>query len=210
MNTDFLCFQEFPNDNDLINRIKTWGDFTDYSYKVCCKSHVTENIDVGVVIFSKYKINESCYFNLPIIENIELIYQGKKEIFHKKFFVCIKTQINKNAVNIISGHGYPFYRYNIPESISSGVFDSVDNWIKSFLENDINSTIMAGDMNVVDPLEYMGFCKKNMYDVFYGISTRPSGRKTDAIIVPNCGKVVNMTNIKSNFDHNIIQADIIL
>lgn len=212
LNADFLCFQEFPSKEDFIQNVKSWGNFSYYTYKVCCKSHVAvDDVDVGIAVFSKYKFGETSIFDLPMIENVELIYNGKREHFHQKSFLCVQAKINDTPLSIITGHGFPFHRYNVDETTSAPVFRDVDKWISHLKKENPSSPIfLAADMNVANALQHMPFCSETMYDLFDGEATRPTGRKTDAIYVPSSVQNFEKFSKRCGFDHFIIGADIFL
>lgn len=209
VNADVFCIQELPDDSNIISAILEWGNFISMRNEVCCPSHITQGLNVGIGIFAKSDILETGYTNLPKPTGCVPIFNGKREVFHEKKFMFVRTNIANEQVLIITGHGFPFHRYRINEDLSRSSLEYVDRWIAELKKKyRCNKIYIACDMNVHDAVRFMSKCNKSMTDAFENEPTRPSGRKTDAILISKTEITIKKTNLITGFDHNVIAVEL--
>lgn len=90
---------------------------------------------------------------------------------------------------LFTGHGFPFHRYGLENEagypIIASAFAPLDQRMEELLrEAEDLPLLAAADFNIAAPLCFLPRCGKSWIDPAAGLSTRPSGRKTDAILFP--------------------------
>ena len=216
---DILCMQEFPNDVDLTRNIMEWGGFSGFLFLETSESHVFKEANMGNAIFSKWGLERVDTIQLPT-PAVQVAYNGRPETWHPKFFTANLCDVGNDVkILLITGHGFPFHRYQLENPRQKHIirppFMCLDEWASQLREKYIFEKVyMAADFNIANPLEYMPLCQSYGVDVFAGEATRPSGRKTDAIILPKGCKLLKKDNITMvndsegiRFDHNFIAAE---
>ncbi len=215
---DIICLQECPNDPELLEQLKEWTGLPSSYYVITSESHVYLNHDMGLCILSRMPVTEISRFH-PTKPQVEAWHNGKQEYWHAKLFLAVSGVFDGRKLTVITGHGFPFHRYNLDDGehddVISPSFSEVDNWIKD-LRAELPDTLfcIAADFNYGDPLRFMPYLSGGFRDAFYGEATRPSGRKTDAVILPVQYSPVAKCNLKSPikddgrgyFDHNYVSA----
>ena len=220
-----LCMQELPMEKALIDDLCQWGEYPFVVTKTTSKSHVNIGEDMGLAIFSRFPMGKPTFLHLHKPDR-EIFYKGKQEFWHDKLYMSVPLLLNSHTpasqIRVITGHGFPFHRYGLekPEEaqLISPSLAQIDQWVSEFLQQDpAVPVVIAADFNLSDPTAYMPQSRQTLADVFYHQATRPSGRKTDAIFLPDnaeIGQRVNWISPKENekfvFDHNFIAAHWIL
>lgn len=215
---DILCMQEFPDNTELVNKIMQWGGFKHFRFTRTSESHIQHESDMGVAVFSKGEITPLKTVCLPT-PTVEISYNGRREYWHAKYFTAHMCEINGKSFLLVTGHGFPFHRYRLenPEGypVIRPSFLALDEWLRELYGDYGNQNIyIAADFNISDPISFMPFCSTQFFDAFRGDATRPSGRKTDAIFLPNGCKLTGKSNFrmmngdKPIFDHNFISVKI--
>lgn len=214
---DILCMQEVPAQESLLHHITTTGGFQHCIFKTTSQSHICQENDMGIAVFSRYTITQldSIKLNKP---TVPISYNGKPEIWHDKYFMAVLCEKENKKLILVTGHGFPFHRYQLEQpskyAIISPSFEHLDNWIELLHQRYPKTAFcMAADFNIKSPLFFMQQCNQQYVDIFENEGTRPSGRKTDAILLPHKTPVLHKENIKSpiengcpQFDHNYISA----
>ena len=203
---NILFLQECPESSSLIEELMKTGLFKDYLYLKTSPSHIQEGWNMGIAIFSVDKLfnEKSIQLTMP---NEEIYYNGKQEFWHKKFFMKSSFAWSGQRFMLITGHGFPFYRYHLKEEEHLFVYQEVETFIKENVEPD-EIFIVGADFNAAHSIDYMTSIKADHIDVFDGKATRPSGRKTDAVILPKESFYDNVTNISiEGYDHNYLSLD---
>ena len=209
---DMLILQEFIPDKQLLDVIyKAIGLKCSY-YKEFSKSHVAINKYMGIAVFSNYQISENDIYKL-VKPNKTFYHNGKAERFHDKYFISLTVTSKKTKINVITGHGYSFRRYGIEPTDFTDIFVPLDSWICSNVIN--QKSLIAGDFNADNLNQLLPNLCRNYFDIFKGCPTRPSGRKSDCILLPNGNEYSETVNIcrgtynpRTGFDHNYIGATI--
>ena len=225
---DIFCLQELPEDQALFESILTTGGFKDYYFKLCSKSHVGLQLNMGIAIFSKECISNPIIYK-PVKPYETLTeYHGNVESLHDKYFLAVELEDEV----IVSGHGFPSVRYCSPkyqyrpemkkdwqrycvtqEDYAATLVD-IQNWLIALSGSIRKPLIAAADFNVDDPLDQMPILKKAYYDVFSGEKTRPSKQnygfeyKSDGILVPQETITVQKCILKNDYDHYALYADL--
>lgn len=206
VNPDIACFQEFPKDEGLIGQIMECGQFAHYVYYTFSDSHVAQGWQMGSCVFSKYPLKLLDTLQLPT-PSVRVFYEGKEEFFHRKYFLRMGLSVEGSRLELYTGHSFPFYRYGLEAKAFSSVFQGIDTWIRNSVESPY---IICADFNCAEAIRYMPFVQESHFDCFEGEATRPSGRKTDSIILPRGDTVTNKWNVPTGFDHNMIAAELFL
>lgn len=133
------------------------------------------------------------------------------------------TAVNRNSVFacglLLTGHGFPFHRYNLDndahQELIAEAFSPLDDWIVSFLEKPYDLPFfVAADFNIANPLKFLPRCGPSWIDLVSDNATRPSGRKTDSILVSRksrlsptlCIRKTVVNNSTPLFDHFYVSA----
>ncbi|MBO5402089.1 MAG: endonuclease/exonuclease/phosphatase family protein [Clostridia bacterium] len=213
-NPDVICFQEFPDIKEIREEILNSVGYGSSVFKVMSESHVAPGLNVGLFVCSKYELTSSIIHKLlkPITR---VYYNGNEEFWHDKFFLKTGISLNGMQVAIVTGHSFPFYRYKLDEKEYDWVFNSIEDWIIDCCNE--STFIVAADFNSGNPMDYMSRISQHNVDAFYGQATRPSGRKTDAIIIPNgfiikskINETIESKNAAGRFDHNFLMLHLAL
>ncbi len=224
---DILCVQECPDNDEVFNVISSRGGFDEMLFRVTSESHVGEAHNMGTAVFSRTPL--LLFEQLPLKKpEVEVEYNGAREYWHDKCFFSVGCKFGDTELTVVTGHGFPFHRYGLENEESADIikpsFAALDGWMSGIAEAQSNRFVCsAADFNLNSPLKYMPLCRDAFYDIFEGESTRPSGRKTDAILVPKGTEVEFKVNIvppaeesvgearaQGMLDHNYISAKILL
>ena len=216
--TDILCLQECPHDPELLQQLKTWTGLTNALYFITSESHIDLQHDMGLLILSRLPVTDLRQVK-PDKPQVEAWHKGNREYWHEKLFVAVKCAYNDNPLTVVTGHGFPFHRYGLDDGAHDDViapsFTRIDQWIEE-LRKEFPNTLFcfAADFNYGEPLRFMPRLREAFADAFDGEATRPSGRKTDAILLPReyhpeseCNVVAPLDEKgRGWFDHNYISA----
>lgn len=215
LKADIFCMQEFPVKESMVDEVMRIGGFSYYKLNRTSESHINKESDMGIAIFSKFPIEQIDLIELPK-PKIKAFREGKEERWHSKFFTINLCKTPTKDIVIITGHGFPFHRYNLEHpdyyNVICESFSVLDGWISDFVKKNKNTDVyLSADFNLTDPLSFMPVCNESYFDAFCGDATRPSGRKTDAVLIPNHGRLTEKKNLVLRspdgnpvFDHNCI------
>ena len=204
---DVICLQEFPDVPAFLQRLKQNAGYEHHLFCKTSESHVGENVDMGICILSKYPLGEGKILHLD--KPVERIfYEGREEFWHDKYFLMAQVNCAEKEFYIVTGHSFPFYRYGLKDSEHGFVFRQIDGWLAQHLQG--KEYIIAADFNSADPLPFMPFVQADHYDVFAGLPTRPSGRKTDILAIHRDMQLLESINTPWNTDHHLIGAQILM
>lgn len=215
---DILCLQELPKNDHLINDIMQWGNFPHFKFLETSESHIQKEACMGVAIFSKHSFEVLETLKLPL-PTVPISFNGNPEYWHNKYFTASLCDLQEQKIVLITGHGFPFHRYNLENPAGYDVvrppFCVLDEWIEQLCTKyEKNTVCMAADFNITSPLPFMRFCQNYFFDAFDGDRTRPAGRKTDAVILPIGSKVLKKENFclrddddQAVFDHHFVSAE---
>ena len=210
LNADVFCMQEFPDDPHLINEILKYGAFTDYYFYVTSPSHIGPAHDMGVILFAKGQLTHRNHIML-IPPDIDAVYNGKKEPIHSKAVLSAKCFYGQTSFTLITGHGFPLHRYGLDErhDLFETEFIPLEEYLSTIVHSlDTERIIVGGDFNCGNILRYSKTLRDYFYDAFFQIPTRPSGRKTDAILLQNDALVKEkFVRCVQGFDHFLLYLD---
>jgi len=202
---DVLCMQELPSFPKLWDKIKQNGSFQYFYYYETSESHVAEGWNMGIGVFSKYPLSDIIVRELTRPTE-RIFYGGKEEFWHRKFFLKATLTVNNTELLLFSGHGFPFYRYGLLEEEHDFVYREIDAFVSEYAREG-ESYIICTDFNAYDAVRFMPFVSVTHRDVFAGIPTRPTGRKTDAIVIPKeCEPLLVKNSIVQGMDHNYLSV----
>ena len=215
---DFFCMQEFPDNPRDLDEVKRITGLSHHMYWVTSHSHVDTEHDMGVLLLSRYPLTFEEEIQLPK-PTVEVSHDGKKEEWHDKSFFAVSFTAGEQPFLIVTGHGFPFHRYGLEneagKSVMAPSFEALDLFFDSMKEKHPDKKLFsAADFNITSPLAFMPLTSASMVDVFHGEPTRPSGRKTDAIILPHDAVLLSKRTVisplqsdgKGCFDHHLISA----
>lgn len=207
---EIVCLQECVNVEEVVNRIMECGSFEDCFFSGYALSHVSVGNMMGLAVFSKSKIVPVSTLELAA-PDMDVYYNGKRERFHKKAFITVKTQINDIEYLVITGHGFPFYRYGLDDryDLITEAYRSLNPYIGSVLDStDKEYALFCADFNLEDITPFVPVLGQRCFDIFFGESTRPSGRKTDAVFLMNGKTWKNKRKTDCGFDHYMLEIEI--
>lgn len=208
-NPDILCLQEMYDMSWLKIKICDMCGFSDIKTIPCSDSVLKNGAVMEIAVFSKKPLSKSIdVIEIPKPFEKRMV-NGKMERVHQKFFFGTEFALPNSRVLLITGHGYPSKRYKMIDKEYAPAYIVLDDFIKKYACNYVNSVVVCADFNIDDPLKYMPYTSSLMIDAFANEATRPSGRKTDGIMVPIAVNIENKINISIGFDHNYISADIL-
>lgn len=207
-NPDVLCLQEMYNIPRLKSEICSLCRFSDVTEIFCPDSALSDGAVMEIAVFSKLPLSfaDTLEIQKPFEERIV---NDRLEKVHQKFFFSTEIEISNDRVLLITGHGYPSKRYNMTDDECSPTYIALDNFIKKHAYNYIDKIVVCADFNIDKPLKYMPYTSSLMVDAFVNEPTRPSGRKTDGILVPSTANIESKMNISTGLDHNYISADVL-
>ena len=216
---DVFCMQEFPIREEIANTVMRLGKFPYLKLDETSESHVCKENRMGIAIFSKFPLTQVDKIELPKPQ-IRAMREGAEEIWHSKFFTITRCEQGDDTPVIITGHGFPFHRYGLEKTeyrdVISRSFSVLDEWITNYLkENENGRVYLPADFNITSPLDFMPKLRNVYYDSFDGCATRPSGRKTDTMLLPRGVDFIDRENLSIYspdgaviFDHNYISVTI--
>ncbi len=207
---DIISIEEMPEEDSLIERIKVVLGVEYHKFVRCSASHIAAGKNMGICVFSRYHLETVSILHINELEIMDFECKGRMEHLHRKYFMATEAMTpDKGRVLIITGHGYPVHRYSIPEKIFAPSFSQIDGWLSELLLSyDVERTYMLCDFNIPDPLRYMERVSPCFKDPLRFVGTRPSGRKTDSVIVPAAAPVYELINTPVGFDHNFVMVGV--
>lgn len=207
---DIIAIEELPEEDSLIDSLKVCLKAEHHKFVRCSESHVAEGKNMGISVFSKYPIGDVRILHVDELSLTDYEYCGRVEHLHRKYFMAAEIIMPEGDRRlVVTGHGYPVHRYSIPEEIFAPAFLQIDNWIAELLSGyDVKKTYMMCDFNIPRPLDYMPFSASEFKDPFEHVGTRPSGRKTDSVLVHRDTIVYEVVNIGVGFDHNFVMISV--
>lgn len=145
-NVDVICLQEAIIKSNYLPSISQYiNEKTDLKYKVEYKlsdSHINIGCRMGIVICSKYEINN---YETLLLENPNLVYSvDEKTTYysHDKGFIISNIQ----GINIVTGHCLPFHVFKRSPLEYLNIFEKAD---KKFIDiyNANDNLVLCGDFN---------------------------------------------------------------
>ena len=201
---DVLCMQELPCSQDLWDKIKQNCGFEHFYYYKTSRSHVAEGWDMGIGIFSKYPFSDLAVRELTLPTE-RIFYGGREESWHRKFYIKARLSLDDATVTLFTGHGFPFYRYGLSEEEHSSVYGEIDSFISEC--SPTPDYVICTDFNAYNAVRFMPFVSRTHRDVFADTPTRPTGRKTDAIVIPTAKDILASRNeTVEGMDHNYLSV----
>ena len=204
---DILCLQEFPEDADIAKSVSELTGLGEYSFVHTSESHVNVGHAMGVALFSSVPLTPVSDVELKNPE-VTPVYRGRVEAWHGKRFAAYRAVLKGQPIILVVGHGFPFHRYDLENAEGERYIipphRQLEEWLLDLEKRvcPIPVCIFA-DMNVGEPMRYMPTLGERYRDCFDGEATRPSGRKTDAIILPRTATLCGKENVAlRGFDHN--------
>ncbi len=213
---DILCMQELPRIPELLENICRWGGFVSHLFQVTSESHICHESDMGIGIFSRFPLAslETVRLTKP---TVPIFYKGREEFWHDKYFLAAYCDLGEKKGIVVTGHGFPFHRYELENEenyhIIEPTFRELDAWLAQLESRfEMDMFCVSADLNYPMPLQFMPDASRRFTDVFAGQATRPTGRKTDTVLIPAGVSAPEMINIpcqedgKIVFDHHFIMA----
>lgn len=204
-NIDILCLQEAIIKSNYLPSIANYiKENTELKYIIeyeLSDSHINIGSKMGVVICSKYEIDN---YKMIKLDNPNLIYsvtEDKTYYSHDKGFIIA----NIKKFNIITGHCLPFHVFKKNSLDYLNIFEKVENeFVKEYnLNNDI---ILCGDFNFDNVNQLFPNIMKNCIDLI-DCPTRKD-KQLDHFIISNKLRCT-YKNIDDNvFDHKLGIFDI--
>lgn len=201
---DVFCAQELPFSSELWDKIKQNCGFEYFYYYKTSRSHVAEGWDMGVGIFSKYPFGK-VYVRELTLPTERIFYNGREETWHRKYYLSTRLFVDDGELTLFTGHGFPFYRYGLLEEEHSLVYGEIDSFVSEYSSGE--RFVICTDFNAYNAVRFMPCVSRTHRDVFADVPTRPTGRKTDAIVVPISSEVSSSINrVLEGMDHNYLSV----
>ena len=204
-NIDVLCLQEAIIKSDYLTPIADYiRQNSKLKYNVqyeLSDSHINIGCRMGVVICSKYEINDSELF---MLNNPNLVYSvdnNKTYYSHDKGFIIATI---KNC-KIITGHFLPFHVFKKNPLDYIEIFETADKKFNSELALNSNF-ILCGDFNYDNVCDIFPNIMKKCKDLI-DVPTRKD-KQLDHIIVGNKIIVTSKEILENNFDHKLCMIEI--
>lgn len=204
-NADVICLQEAIIKSDYLPSIANYIKAnTDLKYNVefeLSDSHINIGCRMGVIICSKYKINNYESF---MLDNPNLIYSKDEDTTyysHDKGFII--AQINN--FNVITGHCLPFHIFNKSPLDYLNIFEKADNKFMN-IYNQNNNFILCGDFNYNDINKLFPVTMQNCIDLV-DKPTRKD-KKLDHFIINKNINIQSVLVMNNRFDHKLCFAKI--
>ncbi len=196
-NIDVLCLQEAIVKSDVLPSIASYiKENTDLKYIVeyeLSDSHINIGSKMGVVICSKYEIDNYKLFKLDNPNFIYSVDEKTTYYSHDKGFIVASIK----GYNIITGHCLPFHVFKKNPLDYLNIFRKAEEFINSYNSN--NNIILCGDFNYDNVNELFPKIMENCIDLI-DCPTRKD-KQLDHFIISNKLKW-SYRNITNNiFDH---------
>lgn len=199
INPDVLCIQEMLEEPEYINAISGGVSLPLLEYRRLSQSTYRNDKNMGIAIFSKMEIYKTdfLYMSAP---SLCFEYEGKREVIHNKGFLYCKF----NNLDLITGHFFPFYRYQLNDFDFRNYYDILDNWMCKKAE-DSSKMIIAGDFNSNNCKELLWRTFSKLDCAIDGI-TRPIHRGGDCIYYDKTYQLIEAHNLFRKEDHHVCFA----
>lgn len=198
-NIEVICLQEAIIKSEYLPSIATYiKENTDLKYVIeyeLSDSHINLGCKMGVVICSKYKIEN---FELFMLDNPKFIYsvdENTTYYSHDKGFIISKI---KNY-NLITGHCLPFHIFKKEPLDYIEIFNKADNKFSNYFNQ--GKTILCGDFNYDNIGKLFENSMKNATDLI-NESTRKD-KQLDHFVISNDIKAISNNVLENYFDHKL-------
>ena len=220
---DYVCFQEFPESLtfegcDLANHLMNVTHLSSNVRQTCSPSHTNSDSSLALAVFSRHPGLRLVSMHKLVNPQIEYTYKGNVEKTHDKWAIlCEGDDGAGGRVAIVCAHLLPFYRFSAydnertreaVEAVAKShrdVFDDLQGWIGDCAATHPGSRlVVCADMNLGAPLFALPSLAQTHFDVFDDEPTRPSGKKSDAILLPKDAQLQERHNVPTLMDHNFL------
>ncbi len=198
-NIEVICLQEAIIKSEYLPSIATYiKENTDLKYVIeyeLSDSHINLGCKMGIVICSKYKIEN---FELFMLDNPKFIYsvdENTTYYSHDKGFIISKI---KNY-NLITGHCLPFHIFKKEPLDYIEIFNKADNKFSNYFNQ--GKTILCGDFNYDNIGKLFENSMKNATDLI-NESTRKD-KQLDHFVISNDIKAISNNVLENYFDHKL-------
>lgn len=207
---DILVMQEFIENAELVAAVECATGLKLRYFKDFSESHIAAGERMGVAVFARRQVAQKAEYAL-IKPNRAFYYKNRAEYFHDKYFMSLEADDAKGIV-FLTGHGFSFNRYGENPADFPQVFAPLDEFLCG---QKGRYTVAIGDFNAENACSLLPKTCTGLTDVYDGVETRPNGRKTDYVIIPNEFKSADTVNIRlgrydpdEGFDHNYLQTTV--
>lgn len=198
-NIEVICLQEAIIKSEYLPSIATYiKENTDLKYVIeyeLSDSHINLGCKMGVVICSKYKIEN---LELLMLDNPKFVYsvdENTTYYSHDKGFIISRI---KNY-NLITGHCLPFHIFKKEPLDYIEIFNKADNKFSNYFNQ--GKTILCGDFNYDNIGKLFENSMKNATDLI-NESTRKD-KQLDHFVISNDIKVISNNVLENYFDHKL-------
>jgi exonuclease III len=214
---DTLLLQELPiakNQDNIISAVKI-AEVLKFKYRVVhrlSKSHLIENADMGLAIFSKYPLSFLSYCRLPQV-NFSIAKNGRIFKSHEKGFIFVEMQdpAESTTVTLANGHcpSFQFFEQNAYD-YKDTLFKPMETVMSALKAKSGERVLVAGDFNT----PHLISLAPRLFDLFcpaFQAATRIDGRQTDYIFSGKGIKITHTSVVETLFDHYacIIRTEIL-
>lgn len=220
VSADIICLQECPDDEELQQKIMTWGNYSHSCLEMYADNHNCPGHKMGLAVFTKAAIEKrsSVVLHSPRPRG-KNVYTHVLEDIHDKVFMTIDIADNDTPMRIVTGHGFCFHRYGWDDDrqLHEEAYKDLDKYLRDELDGvDDRIHIVCADFNYDRIQNDVAFLMEQYEDVFDQELTRPSNRKTDGLFVKKglqyqlAGMVRSIRNKPEGlgFDHYLLWVEI--
>ena len=199
INPDVLCIQEMMDEKIYIDKIRKEVKLNLLEYRRLSPSPYWPEKNMGIALFSNLKKHDTEFLHI-MAPNICFEYDGQKEFMHDKGFIYCKFC----DFSLITGHFFPFYRYNLNDYDFEKYYQFLDNWMNKKIKNN-SRMIIAADFNSNYSRNLLSKSLSKLDCAIDGI-TRPIHRGGDCIYFDRRFQLREAQNLFKNEDHHVCFA----
>ena len=218
---DYVCFQEFPESltlegRDLATHLMDVTHLASNVRQTCSPSHTNSASSLALAVFSRHPALRVASTHKLVNPQIEYTYNGNAEKTHDKWAILCE---GGDGACIVCAHLLPFYRFSAydnertreaVEAVAKShpeVFEDLQLWIGDCVASfPSRRLVICADMNLGAPLFALPSLAQTHFDAFDDEPTRPSGRKSDAILLPREAILQERHNVPTLMDHNFLMC----
>jgi len=212
LNPDIVLIQEghISKEFNQIQELSKQLGLKHYIYEELCESHIEKNTQLCLFILSKYEIKSSNFFKLtnPNLISFNEKYGGEiRTDTISKGFLNGKIEINKEEINLITGHNHAFHIFNKKLDEYPVVLEEIKNYILKQTKSSAKM-IFGADLNYykIDTIAKNLFSNK-VQNVFDNVITYKN-KQYDHILISKNFKIINKKIDMCTNDHALLYFEI--
>ena len=199
INPDVLCIQEMMDEEGYISTIQKKLRLNLLEYRRLSPSPYWPEKFMGIALFSNLEKRNIDFLHIPA-PKLCYEYDKKMEFMHDKGFIFCEFK----DFSLVTGHFFPFYRYNLNDYDFKKYYDFLDNWIDEKIKCK-NKIVVAADFNSNYSRNLLSKSLSKLDCAIDGI-TRPIHRGGDCIYFSHQFQLREAQNLFRKEDHHVCFA----